>query len=782
MTAGDLEGAGSPPASGDAPIDAGGQDAADATAPVADGMLGLRGRTRHAVERMAPPGSSARGVLRLARQVAKDGIRYGDRLRRSWALARATEGAEPGYRRWLQDHRPTVDALVLQTDSAIGRRIRTRLDVVVLGGEGAGATLDSLSAQTFRGWTATVVGADIGGRDDRVSAAPDRTAAEVLAAVAGEGDPDDMVVVLEAGDRLEPDFAFNVAARAWDNPFAVLVGWDDDLTEAARLVGDPRFRPSWSPEMLLGANYLGRSFAIRRGRLAAAGGLRTEDGDAAWWDLLLRLDLGDDHVVRIPRVLHHLVRRPEVGPERAVEVVRAHLARTGRAGEVSATAAGARVRWALPDPPHVTIVIPTRHNREMLSVCLPSLAKTDYPSFDVHRRRQRRAHARQRGLVRRRPAGLDLDVRWWDEPFNYSAVNNRAAAGARGDVLVFLNDDTELLDPGWLRELVSWVRQPDIGLVGVQLIGPDGEIQHGGVMLGLNGFADHLFEGLRPGDDASSAPRRGTATAVGHGRVPGRRRRAVRGGRGLRRAVPPVRQRRRARARRRASGASATWSRRSRASATSSRPPAARPPSRTTSSPATGATSVGLRGGDPYFSPNLSLRSTVPQLRRLDEPDPLVAVGGALGRDFRVFRQRTDEAESLWLADLCRADERVRPAVDAQHRAERKPFPVRTVNWFLPDIDSPFYGGINTAFRMADHLARTHDVQNRFVVMAAPNETFIRSALSAAFPGLGDSAIEFYEAGRRVSTPCPGRTCRSPRCGSRPIRWPTSRGRGGTST
>jgi GT2 family glycosyltransferase/glycosyltransferase involved in cell wall biosynthesis len=723
--------------------------AAQVAAPATDGMLGLRGRTRHAVERMAPPGSSTRSVLRLARQVARDGVRYGDRLRRGWAAARAMEGAEPGYRRWLQSQRPTVDALVLQSDSAVGERIRTHVEIVVLGGDRGdlGSTLDSLAAQTFRGWTATVVGASAGRSDERVRSLTEVGAAEAMVAVASDGDPNDLVVVVEAGDRLEPDFAFTVAARAWDNPFAALLGWDDDAEEAPRLVGDPRFRPGWSPDILLSANYLGRAFAVRRGRLAAAGGLRLDDGDAAWWDLLFRLDLDESEVVRIPRVLHHLVRRPTVAPERAVEAVRTHLARTRQAGEVSATAAGTRVRWALPDPPHVTIVIPTRHNREMLSVCLPSLAKTDYPHFDVRIVDNGGRTPENEAWWETAGAGLDLDVSWWDEPFNYSAVNNRTAAGARGEVLVFLNDDTELVDPDWLSEMVSWVRQPGIGLVGAQLVGPDGAIQHGGVVLGMHGFADHLLAGLRPGDDSligSSLWYRDclsvTAACVAvdaslFAEVGGFDERFRLCGsdvvlgldarfRGLRNVVTPF------------AGV------------------------RHLESATRGASTVAedffpsywryqkwLRGGDPYYSPSLSLRSTVPQLRREKEPPPIEAVGDALGRDFRVFRQRADEAESLWLANLCRADERVRPSVEAQHRADRAPFPVRTVNWFVPDIDSPFYGGINTAFRLAAHLARTEGVQNRFVVMAAPNEPFIRSALAAAFPDLGDSPIEFYEGG-----------------------------------
>ena len=91
-------------------------------------------------------------------------------------------------------------------------------------------------------------------------------------------------------------------------------------------------------------------------------------------------------------------------------------------------------------------------------------------------------------------------------------------------MLLFLNDDTEAVDPGWLTELVGWAVQPDIGLVGAQLIGPDGLIQHGGVILGMNGFADHLFEGMAPhSDKLGGSHRLVSRSAVGDRRLCGGR-------------------------------------------------------------------------------------------------------------------------------------------------------------------------------------------------------------------------------------------------------------------
>ena len=421
----------------------------------------------------------------------------------------------------------------------------------------------------------------------------------------------------------------------------------------------------------------------------------------------------------------------------------AHLERTGRVAELTDGPGGVQVHWSLPDPPPVTVIIPTRHNEEMLSTCLPSLAATDYPRFDVRIVDNGGRTPEHEAWYAANSHGLDLDVTWWDEEFNYSRVNNVAAAGARGDVLVFLNDDTELVDPGWLRELVGWTEQPDTGLVGLQLLDPEGRIQHGGVVVGINGFADHLFLGMEPHSDtifgstdwyrntlsvtaACVAVRRDLFEEVG-----GFDERFVLCGSdvvlgfdtrfaGRRTVCSPVTEVRHLE--------SATRG-------------------RTVPMEDFHASywryQKYLRGGDPYFSPNLSSRTGVPTFSERDDDGPMAEVGEVLGRNFTVFRQKADEAEALWLSDICRADDGVVEAVRRLHASTSGWADVTTMNWYFPDIDSPFYGGINTALRLAEHLQERHGIAHRFVMMADPNEVFFRSALAAAFPSLADVPMTF---------------------------------------
>jgi GT2 family glycosyltransferase/glycosyltransferase involved in cell wall biosynthesis len=680
-----------------------------------------------------------------------DGGLYAHRLQGVWVHSGEPVPVDSDYASWQAARRAGLREVGEQARHAALSPFSVSMVVVVLARGDADATrrtLASLRSQTSTQWSAVVVGDDEGieaGVDGRTAWLPLGPAgAETVSEVLSVGDPRAFVAVVEAGDALEADFVFRVLGAAHDDPNLSLIHWDDDVLADGALTA-PRFRPDWSPEMLLGANYLGRSFAVRREALVGAGGLDLRRGDAAWWDLLLRLDLDAGAVGRITRVLAHVRRRPVTSDADAVTVVSEHLARRGRVGTVEPAFDGVRVHWEVPEPPHVTVIIPTRHNRANLATLLPTLATTDYPSFDVRivdnggRSTDRQQwYAEQAGM-------LDHEVIWWDEPFNFGRVNNVAASGARGEVLVFLNDDTEILDPGWLTDVVGWATQPEIGLVGLQLLGPDGAIQHGGVVIGMSGFADHLFEGCPPIADTLIGPTwwyrnslSVTAACVAvrralFERIGGFDERFVLCGSdvvlgldarfaGHRNVVLPFPYVRHLESATRGSSVpesdfhASYWN-----------------------------YQKYLRGGDPYFSPNLSLQSRVPALRSLDEPSPMEHVGEVLDRSFTVFRQRASEDEALHLADSCRADDALVERVEAAHASVVGPAEVATVNWHLPDIDSPFYGGIATALRIADELRREHGVENRFVVTAHPNELFFRSALEAGFPGLADSDVHFID-------------------------------------
>ena len=642
--------------------------------PPGPGNGSRKAQARQKLEELAPRGSRARAALTSGRAAATEGRKIASQARWRWRWARSPSATTPTYLEWLDAHRPESDQLAEERHRVKVANIAIGVHCVILAGPGeASETIAGLKRQTFPAWQATVVGRRPATAPGAVTSAPD--AATALAQAAESGDPDDMVFVLEAGDLLEPDFVFKVAGHAWDNPNLALVHWDDDLADADGLVHDPLFRPSWSPDMLLSANYLGRSFAVRRGRLQAAGGFGERAGDARWWDLLLRLGLEEDEAKRVPRVLTHLRRRPEVSPAEGAELVGARLAAAGEKAEVTVARDAVRVRWELPPKaPSVSIVIPTRSRETLLDTALTSLARTEYPGeveVVVVDSGARSDVAEQWYANRDDP--FALKAVWWEGSFNYSAANNLAAAAAGGDVLVFLNDDIEVVSPDWLAEMVGWATRPGIGLAGLQLLDGSGAIQHGGVAIGMTGFAGHPFAGMRPGEDSIFGSTNWyrdclsvTAACVAierslFERIGGFDERFILCGSdvvlgldarflGLRSVVSPFAEVRHLESVTRGEDVPAedfftSWWRYQKH----------------------------LKGGDPYFSPNLALDSPRPALSRPGEPTALDHVGAAIGRSFAVFRQSSTAKESEMLVNSCRADAAVEAAVRAQHAAEPGP-------------------------------------------------------------------------------------------------------------
>ena len=586
--------------------------------------------------------------------------------------------------------------------------------------------------------------------------------------------PGDLAVVLRAGDRLRPDAAFKMAQAAWRDPWLELVYWDDDLAEVAEVwdwhlagmpegvyfdddldnVGQPRIKPGWSPDLLLCANYIGRAFAVRARRLQPEAALRWRDagavGDSLWWDLLLGLEVEDRQVSRLPAVLQALAggRDLELGPLHE-DMVNRWLERRGWPARAEAAGRGVNLVWSPERIVPVTVVIATRHNRRLLEGAFDLIRSAGHPALELVIVDNGGQSPDNDAWYRHRAGDLNPKVIWWNEPFNYSAANNRAAAEATGEVLVFLNDDTSPGDPRWLHNLTGWAQRPETGVAGLQLIGEDGLIQHGGVVIGMTGLAGHLFQGMAPHSDSLMGPTDWTRNTMAVTGACLAVRRCVfeeLGGFDERLVL---------------CGSDVVLGLRARQAGYRNVVSAATPIAHAESATRGDRVPDGdvfasywayqrwLMGGDPYFSPNLSTASCEPEVRCEEHPSVLGGLAEMLGRPMEVFYQRNDAGEAHALAFASRADRGLAEAVRRGHRAVRGRREVETVNWFVPEFQNPFYGGIHTVFRIADHLALNHGVQNRFMVMSGPSdhdERWYRSGIAAAFESLADSPIAYHDS------------------------------------
>ncbi len=301
------------------------------------------------------------------------------------------------------------------------------------------------------------------------------------------------VAILGADDALAPEALYE-AARAYERwPGADLVYSDEDRLDVAGRRHDPHFKPDWSPDLLLASYYIGRLAVLRADAVRRLEGFRPGYGDAAEWDLVLRLSEVPATIRRITACLYHR-NNADVSPETGGgQAVQAHLGRGGLQASMSRVEGAWRAVWPPPRRPLVSIIIPNRNAAALLDRCVAGLRHAtayDRREIVIVDNRSTEPDVLQLYDTLER-AGVARIVRF-DEPFNFSAACNAGAKVARGELLLFLNNDIEILDPDWLEELVRWALRPEIGVVGPQLLFPDRTIQHAGIVFGL-GLVGHIF-------------------------------------------------------------------------------------------------------------------------------------------------------------------------------------------------------------------------------------------------------------------------------------------------
>lgn len=321
------------------------------------------------------------------------------------------------------------------------------------------------------------------------------------------------IALLDHDDELSEDALYWVAEEINAYPDAKILYSDEDKIDPDGRRDGPYFKPDFSYELFLGQNLITHLGVYKADLVKSIGGFRTGVEGAQDWDLALRVleHCGAAHVRHIPRVLYHW--RLHAGSTALSEdekpyafvaqrkVLEDHVARTQAGIDILdhpiAPTTFHRPRWHLPDPsPLVSIIVPTRNARPVLESCISSvLGHTGYQTYEVIIVDNGSDDDQTLQYLQSLKSNPRIRVLRDDRSFNYAALNNRAAREARGEVLVLLNNDTEIITPGWLTELVSHAIRPEVGAVGARLLYPDGSVQHAGVILGLGGGAAHSHRG-----------------------------------------------------------------------------------------------------------------------------------------------------------------------------------------------------------------------------------------------------------------------------------------------
>lgn len=445
------------------------------------------------------------------------------------------------YQRWLEKEQANLKEPILESQLCKSRDILFSIIMPVYDPEPSflKSAIESLIEQSYTNWQLCIV--------DDCSENPDireminyfsmndsriivryrtsrghisQASNDALENVSGE-----FCILLDHDDLLPP-YALSFLAREIELfPNTALIYSDEDKlysgsTDLRGIVDcdsagcryDPYFKPEWDSELLLTQNYISHLGIYRTDILKKIGGFRLGYEGAQDWDLVLRFsEQIEEHQIRhIPHVLYHWRATPgsislgidnkSYAYDAGFKVIVDTLNRRNIDAEVlnnPLDKASYRIKYSPKNLPSPEIIIPTKDNLQFLKVCVNSILDTTcIENFNLTIVDNDSKKADTKEYLHSISKKAQVKILPYHGSFNYSAINNMAIANSNSNMIVLLNDDTEIINSEWLTELVSQAMRPEVGIVGARLLYADNTIQHAGIVLGIGGIANNAFQGF----------------------------------------------------------------------------------------------------------------------------------------------------------------------------------------------------------------------------------------------------------------------------------------------
>lgn len=324
----------------------------------------------------------------------------------------------------------------------------------------------------------------------------------------------DYIALFDHDDYLHPSALYeNMRAICAENADFI---YTDERTFRKTIMDAevPHFKPDYSPDTLRSYNYICHFVVFSRELLEKEGGMFRKAFDGSQdYDIVLRLTEKAGHIVHIPKALyywriHDDSTSADVGSKlhiinAAKVAVEEHLKRVGLEGKVldSRLPSTYKIQYAIKGNPLISILIPNKDHMEDLDKCLNSIkSKSTWKNWEAVIIENNSTEAKTFDYYKEIEKDPQIRVVKCDREFNFSAINNFGAQFARGEYLLLLNNDIEVITPDWLEQMLMFAQREDVGAVGAMLYYPDGKIQHAGVIVGLGGVAGHSHKNANRGD------------------------------------------------------------------------------------------------------------------------------------------------------------------------------------------------------------------------------------------------------------------------------------------
>lgn len=331
-----------------------------------------------------------------------------------------------------------------------------------------------------------------------------------IAASTGE-----FIAFLDHDDFLEPDALFCYAdALNKDKTIDVFYSDEDKTDEYAAHYFYPHFKSDFNIDLLHANNYMCHFLAVRKSLVDTVGGLNEKFDGAQDYDFVLRLTENTQKIYHCPRILYHWrcsnqsTAANQGNKMYAIHAgkaaLNAHYKRIGwnaRAQE-GAVDGWYQTKFTLKEEPLVSILIPNKDHTDDLDVCLNSFfERADYQNYEFIIIENNSVLPETFAYYEKIEKEHDnVKVVYWEAGFNYSTINNFGFKFAKGDYIMLLNNDVELITPDIFQSMLGFCMRPEVGIVGAKLLYNDHTVQHAGVLVGAGGLADHVFKGIHEDD------------------------------------------------------------------------------------------------------------------------------------------------------------------------------------------------------------------------------------------------------------------------------------------
>ncbi|HIX15943.1 MAG TPA: glycosyltransferase family 2 protein [Candidatus Hungatella pullicola] len=394
------------------------------------------------------------------------------------------------------------------------------------------AMLDSLREQTYANWEVCIAdGSPRGEGVERVLKRYAQKDERIRYVILGEnkgisGNTNaamdmamgDFVVLADHDDTLAPNALYECVKAINSDPEIDVVYTDEDKLDIdGGELFEPHFKPDFNPDLLTSVNYICHLFVVNRDLLSEVGGFRQEFDGAQDYDFIFRCTEKARKIYHVPKALYHwrchqnsTSSNPEsklYAFEAGARAIKAHYERVGLKAlsvEKGVDYGIYHTRFQIDGNPLVSVIIPNKDHTADLDLCIRSIVeKATWKNLEFIIVENNSGDPETFAYYDKIQKEFDfVRVVKWEREFNYSAINNFGVTFARGQYLLFLNNDTELINPESIEEMLGFCQRDDVGIVGVRLLYSDDTIQHAGVVVGFGGIAGHTFIGLHKAESS----------------------------------------------------------------------------------------------------------------------------------------------------------------------------------------------------------------------------------------------------------------------------------------